>query len=206
MTIENLILKAIGEGKASNVREVIGLLGGKFTESELLEAVKRLEDKEEIELNHNIPAHYSFIQYLRNTDYNLWLCVVFLASLGTSATIYLIPSIYPLVIARWILGSLFVLFLSGYTLIEALFPKRGDLDAIERLALSIGLSLAITPLIGLLLNYTPWGIRPDPIIISLTIFTLTISLLAAHRKFTLSKNSHIRHTMASKRVRGNEKK
>jgi len=205
MTIEDLILKATDEGKASNVKEVIVLLGEKFTEAEILEAVKRLEDKEKIELNHNIPAHYSFVQYLRNADYNSWLYMVFLASVATSATIYLIPSIYPLMIARWVLGSLFILFLPGYTLIEALFPKRNDLDGIERLALSIGLSLAVTPLIGLLLNYTPWGIRLNPIIISLTIFTLTMSLLATHRKFTLGKNFHIKHTMASKRVRGNEK-
>ena len=135
---------------------------------------------------------------LKNSDYNLWLYLAFSASLATSATIYLIPTTYPLVIARWVLGSLFILFLPGYTLIEALFPKRGDLDTIERLALSIGLSLAITPLIGLLLNYTPWGIRLNPIIISLTIFTLTMAMLAARRKFTLGKGSNITSTMIPK--------
>jgi len=194
MTIENIILKAIDEGKASNVREIISLLRENFMEAEILEAVKRLEDKEKIELTHNIPAHHSFIRYLKNADYNLWLYLVFLASLVTSATIYLLPAIYPLVITRWLLGSLFILFLPGYTLIEALFPKRNDLDGIERLALSIGLSLAVTPLIGLLLNYTPWGIRLDPIIISLTLFTLTISLLTTHRKFTLGRNLQRRCT------------
>ena len=64
---------------------------------------------------------------------------------------------------RIILGLLFVLFLPGYSLIAALFPKKKDLDTIERLALSFGLSIAITPLIGLLLNYTPFGIRLTPI-------------------------------------------
>jgi len=187
--IEDLILKAIDEGKASSVREVISLLKKKFTGAEILEAVKRLEDKEKIELNYKIPAHYSFIQYLKSADYNFWLHLVFLASFATSATIYLLPAIYPLIVTRWVLGSLFILFLPGYTLIEALFPKRSDLDSIERLALSIGLSLAVTPLIGLILNYTPWGIRLDPIVISLTIFTLTMSLLATHRKFTTAKTS-----------------
>jgi uncharacterized membrane protein len=33
------------------------------------------------------------------------------------------------------------------------------LDGIERIALSFGLSIAITPLLGLALNYTPFGIR-----------------------------------------------
>jgi len=206
MTIENLILKVIDEGKTSNVREIISLLGEKFTETEILKAIKGLEDKEKIELNHNIPPHYSFPQYLKNPDYNLWLYLVLLASLGTSATIYLIPNIYPLTITRLILGSLFILFLPGYTLIKAFFPKKSSLEGIERLALSLGLSLAIVPLIGLLLNFTPWGIKLNPIIISLTLFTLALSLLATHRKFTHDKNLHTKHNRITKKVGGNAEK
>ena len=71
---------------------------------------------------------------------------------------------------RNILGLPFVLFLPGYALIAALFPAKSDLDGIERTALSFGLSIAIVPLIGLGLNYTPWGIRPFPILISLSAF------------------------------------
>ncbi|MDI9436340.1 MAG: DUF1616 domain-containing protein, partial [Euryarchaeota archaeon] len=55
---------------------------------------------------------------------------------------------------RTILGILLVLFIPGYSLIAALFPRWGDLDGIERAALSFGLSIAVTPLIGLALNYT----------------------------------------------------
>lgn len=83
---------------------------------------------------------------------------------------------------RTILGILLVLFIPGYSLIAALFPKWGDLDGIERAALSFGLSIAVTPLIGLALNYTPWGIRLDPILICLTIFTLVMCLIAFLRR------------------------
>ena len=61
--------------------------------------------------------------------------------------------------ARIVLGVLFVLFFPGYTLVAALFPARNSIGRIERLALSFGLSIAVVPLIGLGLNYTPWGIR-----------------------------------------------
>lgn len=66
---------------------------------------------------------------------------------------------------------------------EALFLDRKDLEGIERLALSIGLSLALAPLIGLVLNYTPWGIRLDPIVTSLCVFTLLIGAIGVYRKY-----------------------
>jgi uncharacterized membrane protein len=67
-----------------------------------------------------------------------------------------------------------ILFIPGYILIAALFPDNEDLDGIERFALSFGLSLAIVPLIGLVLNYTPFGIHLDPFVISLVAFTTVI--------------------------------
>jgi len=78
-----------------------------------------------------------------------------------------------------------ILFIPGYVLIAALFPDKEDLDGIERLALSFGLSIAIVPLIGLVLNYTPWGIRLDPIVISLVAFTTVMIFLAQYRRSLL---------------------
>ncbi|OPX60339.1 MAG: hypothetical protein A4E25_00624 [Methanobacterium sp. PtaB.Bin024] len=83
---------------------------------------------------------------------------------------------------RTILGILMVLFIPGYSLIAALYTKWGNLEGIERTALSFGLSIAVTPLIGLGLNYTPWGIRLDPILISLTIFTIAMCIIAYLRR------------------------
>lgn len=45
MTIENMILKVIDEGKASNVKEVISLLRENFMEADILEAIKSLKKK-----------------------------------------------------------------------------------------------------------------------------------------------------------------
>lgn len=83
---------------------------------------------------------------------------------------------------RIALGLLFVLFFPGYTLLSALFPRRGSLGGIERITLSLGLSLAVTPLIGLILNYTPWGISLYPVLISVTVFILVASVVAWYRQ------------------------
>ncbi len=76
----------------------------------------------------------------------------------------------------------FVLFFPGYTMLSALFPKRGSLGGIERMALSFGLSIAIVSLIGLILNYTPGGISLYPILIFLTAFILVTSAIAWYRQ------------------------
>jgi len=85
---------------------------------------------------------------------------------------------------RTLLGLPFILFIPGYILIFALFPsKKTDrgIDVIERIALSFGLSIAIVPLLGLLLNYTPWGIRLEPILLSLFFFIIGVGFLAIYR-------------------------
>ena len=86
---------------------------------------------------------------------------------------------------RIILGLPLVLFLPGYSLIAALFPRKDDLDAIERIALSFGLSIAIVPLLGLALNYTPFGIRLFPILIVLSIFTISLAIGAYVRRYKI---------------------
>ena len=99
----------------------------------------------------------------------------------------IIITFFPSNVLRIILGLPFVLFFPGYTLIAALFPKRNALDSIERVALSFGFSIAVVPLIGLILNYTPWGIRLYPILISLTIFIVVTSIVAWYRQLRLAQ-------------------
>ena len=94
----------------------------------------------------------------------------------------LIPPLNEISPIRIILGLPLVLFLPGYSLIAALFPRKDDLDGIERIALSFGLSIAITPLLGLALNYTPFGIRLSPVLIVLSIFTISLAIGAYVRR------------------------
>ncbi|HOT03353.1 MAG TPA: DUF1616 domain-containing protein [Methanolinea sp.] len=89
---------------------------------------------------------------------------------------------------RVILALPMVLFFPGYSLIAALFPGRGEIDGLERLALSFGLSIAVVPLIGLVLNYTPFGIRLDPVVTSLVIFTLCMAVSAQVRRAGLPRS------------------
>jgi len=104
----------------------------------------------------------------------------------TILVVYALPTDLPLAAIRWVLGSIFVFFIPGYVTVEALFPKGRELDGIERWALSVGLSLALVPLIGLILNYTPWGIRLTPIMLSLALFTFGVAVVGLVKRFRLA--------------------
>jgi uncharacterized membrane protein len=83
---------------------------------------------------------------------------------------------------RTYLGILMVLLLPGYALTGALFPAKNDLEGIERAAVSLGLSIAVVPTMGLALNYTVWGIREIPILTTISAFTLLMCAIAYHRR------------------------
>lgn len=80
-----------------------------------------------------------------------------------------------------------LVFVPGYALVSALFPKRDSLQPVERLAFSLILSIAVVPMIGLILHYTPWGIRTSPIVGVLSGFIITCSLIALWRRRRLPK-------------------
>ena len=94
-------------------------------------------------------------------------------------------------IIRVFLGIPFVLFLPGYALISALFPKTQDLEMIPRIALSIGSSISLVIIIGLCLIYTPWGLRLSPILLTLSGTVLILTSITAVRRLQSqpSKNS-----------------
>lgn len=108
-----------------------------------------------------------------------------IACMALAVVLIALVYLFPDTLARQILGLIFVLFLPGYAATAALFPENDQIDGIERVALSFGLSIAIVPLIGLGLNFTPWGIRLDPIMASVGAFIIVVSLVGWYRRMRL---------------------
>ena len=50
------------------------------------------------------------------------------------------------------------------------------------------MSLALVPITGLLLNYTPWGIRTTPITLSLLALTTAFAIAAIIREYNMSRS------------------
>ncbi|MGC9050871.1 DUF1616 domain-containing protein [Pyrobaculum sp.] len=123
----------------------------------------------------------NFLAYILGPG-GAWLWLITAITAAVVALVFLAQS-PPLVYLRYVLGAFFVLFLPGYVLVEALYPRGDELSPLERLALSIGLSLAVVPLVGLLLNYTPFGIRLAPVTASLAVMTLALAIYATYRRY-----------------------
>ncbi len=99
-----------------------------------------------------------------------------------------------------LLAILLVLFVPGYVLVAALFPGsviegQREIDWIERITLSFGLSIAVVPLLGLLLNFTPWGIRFVPIVVTTTLFTVGVGFAAYWRRTRLQPERRLSLTV-----------
>jgi len=74
------------------------------------------------------------------------------------------------------------LFLPGYAFVAALYPRQDGPGGIERMALSAGMSLVVSPLIGFWLNFTVFGVRGTPMAISVAAFTVLFMAVALLRR------------------------
>ncbi|MCX9084527.1 MAG: DUF1616 domain-containing protein [Candidatus Methanoperedens sp.] len=129
------------------------------------------------------------VNYLKDRqNINIDLPMVLILTI-LSVIFILIPP-YNQIFLRIIFALPLLLFLPGYMLIAAMFPKRGELSAIERFTLSIGLSIAITVFDGFGLNYTRWGFRPNSITISLSIIIGLIFLVTIIQRWKYGKESY----------------
>ena len=170
-TLEEAVARVVSETGSSRI--------------EVMRMISKLRSEGKIELKG--AATYEGFGSFAFSPYSLWFWGVVATTAASFLTLLVTSGI--LVYARYVLGSLFILFLPGFSLVELLFARphthfiwKGELDALERLALSVGLSLALVPLTGLALNYTPWGIRLLPIALSLGSLTIIFSVSALWRK------------------------
>ena len=104
--------------------------------------------------------------------------VVLCYTIGTAAILLIID-------VGSLLAIALVLFVPGYAIVSAIFPRGATISWAARIALSLGLSISVVPLLGLILNFTPWGIRFAPIAVMLAIFTVGVGTGAYWRRMRL---------------------
>ena len=191
------ILKVINEKKPQSVKhltEVVKETSG-FEEEEILESVLKMKAEGIINLDDEATQPQRSVTHLKIGKILFWYWMIIAIGTLAAVTIFTIPEdFYPWIYARNILGVIFVLFLPGYALIKALFPvnmpiktSAENLEALERFALSISMSIALVAIVGLILNYSPWGIKLDAMVLSLLAVTLIFATAAVVREIQVGK-------------------
>jgi hypothetical protein len=175
--------KSLGQPTVSElVENLVNKKGIKFKEATRVVYVEW--KKGTLDLSEAKPSS-SLASYLLNLQ-SMWFWGTTVLVAFTMLVVFTVDSTL-LLYFRYVLGGIFILFLPGFMLISVLYPRGKELDELERLALSIGLSLAIVPLVGLVLNYTPWGITLTPIMVSLAFFAEVLAFGALVRKYRYYK-------------------
>jgi len=191
-TLYQTIIKIIKEDRPQTIEQLVSLAEKRvqIPKQRILESIIKMQSEGKISFEKPQQAVTTLAAYLK-TEQTLWYWATLATSIITVIVVFAIPeNLYPLVYIRYGLGSIFVLWLPGYAFIKALFPTENSaktsekgLDMVERIALSLGMSLALVPLVGLLLNYTPWGIRLAPIVLSLLALTIVFATAALIREY-----------------------
>jgi uncharacterized membrane protein len=102
-------------------------------------------------------------------------------------------------VLRFAFALVFLSFVPGYVLVAALFPGRApepgfeteradakEITGAERVALSVGVSVALVTFTGMSLSFTPWGIRVVPLVVVLSLLVGGLIAVAVRRRRALA--------------------
>jgi len=186
------LIRLIEERKPQNVEQLVEMLQQKTSipKIQIIKQIIKLQSQGKILLVEPLKQPpLEFFQFLQTKDaYWYWITIITAAVAGLSAFL-ISENAYPLVYVRYVLGAVSIFWLPGHSFIRALLPngtvsktKGENSEFMERAALSIGMSLTLVAIVGLLLNYTSWGIRLTPIIASLVSLTIIFATAAIIRE------------------------
>ncbi|MDH2901955.1 MAG: DUF1616 domain-containing protein [archaeon] len=178
--------------KLEDLMDDVSIEGGYKTEA-VAHEIMALQDEGLIELSESRKCE-TFLQYMVSAN-SVW----FLGSIATIAVtlalvfvpLYLLSFFSgPVVYLRYFFGSVLVLFLPGYSLMEALFVKKSSFDDLTKYALSFVMSLALVTLISLVLGVSPIGLETLPITVSVALFTIILLFIALKRRYGYYEIAH----------------
>jgi hypothetical protein len=189
--LQQRILDSVATHKCFRVKDLVVQLQHTYNESmsieEIQNAIKTLESEKKITLlEPGTEGH--FFHYLIKSYNGLSLWLTAAATCSIIALIFLVPSIEPWSYMRMITGAIFVMFIPGNALVQLLFPHR-NMEQTEHIVLSVGLSIAVVCIIGLMLKYVLSTLTVESAIISIGILSITISAVANYSHFLSSKKS-----------------
>jgi hypothetical protein len=188
--IQLKVLEIVHTRKCKKVQEIVEILrqsDSALTIDEIREAIESLHDDGKLVLNEPRLQGSFFSHITKNFDFialPLWLSLA--AIILTMITIYVTPDIQELLHVRIISGSAVVLLIPGYGLIGLLFPSK-DTTTLERIGFSFAISLALIPILWLVMTYSPLEASIDSMVLGMSAAGALLISTGAYRQFSAKK-------------------
>jgi DNA-binding Lrp family transcriptional regulator len=199
-SIDQSILSIVEKENPENVGKLIKLVKIRLnvSEQEILKRVLYLQDQGKLTFEEPLVSLPQMFRKYIFSDKAYWYWITIVLSFSATLSTFTIPeNAYPEVYTRYVLGTIFIWFLPGYSFVKALFPatvpvptKSTELDLIERVALGIGMSIVLVILNGFVLNYTSFGIRTTSATLSLLALTIAFAVVGIFREFQAVKGQN----------------
>jgi hypothetical protein len=192
--IERMVLDIINKNRISKLGEVVAGLQklDKFLSTEEIhDAARRLERKGEVSLSKERVGH-SFVRNLADLSSNAPFWISIIACAATILLTVALPQEEPATGVKRIFAAAFLFLIPGYATTNALIA-RNRLSFVERIAISLGLSLGAIVLIGMVLSYGIAGIRLEPVVISVASYVVAMAFAGAYRDFRGRQSARLSH-------------
>ncbi len=179
--IDQEILSLVRNNGCVTINELVNKLSRKFNAPNYLIAYRAwvLWKKGLINLSSFNARTSSVINYVFSLE-ALWFWVSLVITYMALVFIYINNPIVAYV--RYFVGTAFVTFILGYSVVEFAYPRGDEIKPIERFVLSLGLSLVIMPIVGTVLAYMPFRYTTVSVSVTLTLLATVMLVLAAIKK------------------------
>ena len=190
--LQQRILKYVATHKCYSIKDLVVELQHTNSKSSSIEeiqrAVKKLENDKKIML-FEPGTNGHFFHYITRGYNGLSLWLTTAATCLMMTIVFLLPNIEPWSYMRMITGVIFVLYIPGNALLQLLFAHR-NIEQTEQMVLSIGLSIALISIIGLMLKYLMLGPTIESAVISIGVLSIILSAVANYSHFLYSKKAN----------------
>jgi cation transport ATPase len=187
--LRKLVIDTVKEKKPNTVEDLIKTIQQQnpYTREVIIQSITTLNNEGKIIFKDNRTIFCNSFQTCLFSKECTWFWALTITTLiATAAIVTIQENAFPLAYVRYAFGSLFVLFLPGYSFLKATFIKK-ELEHLEEAILGVVLSITFVILTSLFLNFTPLGITLGPLVFVLSTMTLLFSITAVYRMYLKEK-------------------
>ena len=180
--IENKILYIVNSKKPTTGTQLVEYIIEELsiTEPQALKMLVELEDRKKISFNQEKPIPVDLQGFLLSNNARWYQIVMLISFSSVFSVIFQITG--TLNFLRNLIGVVYVLFIPGYSVTRILYMSE-EISSTKNILFSMAISVSIAAFVGILLNYSSYGITPVPVALAVFIIVLLLSNTAIYMEY-----------------------